>query len=90
MKRLNLVSVLLAFLLASHMAYADDDEESDGGNGSNSMSPKDLTKDEIDSCNANLCLGETGKDLVECEGPLKKLNDMKKKKRPDFLAICPK
>lgn len=54
------------------------------------QSPKELKKDESDSCNSNLCLGETGKDLIECEGPLKQLNDLKKKKRPAYLAKCPK
>lgn len=87
MKRMNLAGVVFACLLAAQSAYADDGE---GGGGGGSLSPKDLTKEQIDSCNANLCLGETGKDLVECEGPLKQLNDMKKKKRPAFLAICPK
>ncbi|MGO4801076.1 hypothetical protein ACEN2T_17500 [Pseudomonas sp. W22_MBD1_FP4] len=54
------------------------------------QTPKELKKDEEDSCNSNLCLGEFGKDLAECESPLKKLNDLKKKKRPDYLAKCPK
>jgi len=90
MKRMNFAGLIFTCLLAAQGVYADDDEGGGGGGGGGSLSPKDLTKEQIDSCNSNLCLGETGKDLVECEGPLKKLNDMKKKKRPAFLAVCPK
>lgn len=54
------------------------------------QAPPELKKDEEDSCASNLCLGQFGKDLAECESPLKKLNDLKKKKRPDYLAKCPK
>jgi len=54
------------------------------------QAPQDLPKDQFESCQANLCLGETGKDQVECQSPLKKLKDMKPKKRPQFLALCPK
>ncbi|WP_219096335.1 hypothetical protein [Pseudomonas sp. UMAB-40] len=54
------------------------------------LTPKDLKKDQADSCNSNLCLGLYGKDLEECAGPLKQLNDLKKKKRPAYLAKCPK
>lgn len=54
------------------------------------VKPKELKDDEADSCSTNLCLGQFGKDLAECEGPLKKLQDMKKKSRPDYLAKCPK
>lgn len=53
------------------------------------QSPQELTKDQMESCQANLCLGETGKDLAECQSPLKKLKDMKPSKRPDFLKKCP-
>jgi hypothetical protein len=79
------ILILIAVIgLASAAAMA---EESDN---SPLQPPQDLAKDQFESCQANLCLGETGKDQGECQIPLKKLKDMKPKKRPQFLALCPK
>ncbi|NWD56906.1 hypothetical protein HX878_19435 [Pseudomonas veronii] len=75
-------ALLLAALMFSVNTYADTILKP--------QTPQELKKDQEDSCNSNLCLGETGKDLAECESPLKKLNDLKKKKRPEYLAKCPK
>ena len=86
MKHMNFAGIVLACLLAAQGAHADDSE----GGGGGSLAPKDLTNEQLDSCKSNLCLGENGKELVECETPLKQLNDLKKKKRPAYLAICPK
>jgi hypothetical protein len=51
--------------------------------------PKNLTPKETQSCEAVLCLAGGG-SLAECANPLKVYYDLKPKKRPNFLKICPK
>ncbi|MDZ5605214.1 TrbM/KikA/MpfK family conjugal transfer protein [Pseudomonas sp. RP23018S] len=64
-------------------------ENSDSSSPFVAAKPKDLTKDQSDSCETVLCLAG-GKDLAECEKPLKRFYDMKKKYRQNYLEICPK
>lgn len=64
-------------------------EESGSSNPLVAVKPKDLTKDQSDSCETVLCLAGGG-DLAECAEPLKRFYDMKKKYRQNYLNICPK
>lgn len=77
----------LAFVvLASVPAHAED---SDSSSPLVAVKPKDLTKDQADSCETVLCLAGGG-DYARCAEPLKRYYDMKKKYRQRYLNICPK
>lgn len=78
---------LLAFA-ASTSVNADDSKDSSPIPAPLPV-PKNLTKKETQSCEAVLCLAGGG-SLSECANPLKVYYDIKKKKRADFLKICPK
>jgi hypothetical protein len=85
--------LLVASLGFVTYVFADD---TDGPSLTNPLPPlvpapeKDLSKDETDSCNALLCLEPDGKSQLECQDPLRKLQEMKPHKRQKFLDLCPK
>lgn len=97
-----LVCLLLASITTS-ACWAEDDSDSDDDSSSSTSSQSsdssgssapsqgaELSSRQAQSCNTNLCLGETGAQLAECANPLKTLYDMKPHKRPSYLAACPK
>lgn len=88
MKKLIAYS-LFAALATSMSVSADDEKKSSSPLPAPVLVPKELSKDQTESCEAVICLAGGG-DLAECVNPLKKYYNMKKKYRGNFLSICPK
>lgn len=87
----QLCFTLVIALAASSMALAEDSSEEDEKllPPPPVQAPKEMSKNQTDSCNAVLCLAG-GESLSECVEPLNIYYDLKPKKRPEFLKVCPK
>ena len=89
MKKLIVYSLFVALGISTAVSADDSTKKDSSPFSAPVVLPKDLSKDQTDSCNAVLCLAGGG-NLAECANPLKKYYDMKKKSRGNFLSICPK
>lgn len=83
------IGFTLALALGTSAAVHADDSSSSSPIPAPFTVPKNLTSKETQSCEAVLCLAG-GKSAAECVKPLQVYYDIKPKKRPNFLKICPK
>ncbi|MFA4834534.1 MAG: TrbM/KikA/MpfK family conjugal transfer protein [Dehalococcoidia bacterium] len=86
---IKLIGFSLALALATSTAVNAEDSSSPLPIPEPFKVPKELSQKETESCEAVICLAG-GKMLHECVNPLKVYYDIKPKKRPKFLEICPK
>jgi len=85
----KLIGFALALALSTMVSADDSSKKSSSPFSAPVVVPKDLSKDQTDSCEAVLCLAG-GKGIGECLKPLRKYYSLKTKYRANFLKICPK
>lgn len=84
-------SLAFVLLFGASVAIAADDDSSSSSNSNDGDSSSIMSGDPALACQMLICLSHPmGKDLAECAPPLKAYNDMKPKRRPNFLSLCPK
>lgn len=81
----------LLLLLGTSLAIAEEQDSNSNGSSDQGDSSSMMTGDPALACQMLVCLSDPiGKDLSECAPALKAYDDMKPKRRPNFLALCPK
>lgn len=84
-------SLAFVLLFGTSVAIASDDDRSSSSNSNDGDSSSIMSGDPALACQMLICLSHPmGNDLAECAPPLKAYNDMKPKRRPNFLSLCPK